>query len=329
MEDSAKRVLEILRQSGTYVSGQKIADSLGLSRTAVWKGVRKLRTTGYTIEAVPNRGYRLLGSVDLPISDEIRRFKNSGDFGCEIVFMKTLDSTNDLALMLASQGACHGTVVTADGQTSGRGRKGRKWVSPSGENLYISIVLRPPVSPAEASQIPILSVMAILRTMRETAPDLSLKIKWPNDVFAEGKKISGTLCEMKAEIDRVDHVIVGVGVNVNMDIPENLLDTATSMKAETGRVFSRPELAALLLDKFENLYSDWLGKGDLSDFQQEWRDHSMLLGRQVDVRTPTKIISGWAAGIDPEGALKLEYPDGRVRYVYAGDASLHGSGPVS
>ncbi|MBD3276910.1 MAG: biotin--[acetyl-CoA-carboxylase] ligase, partial [Candidatus Aegiribacteria sp.] len=213
--------------------------------------------------------------------------------------------------------------------TSGRGRKGRIWISPPGTNLYISLVLRPPVSPAEASQIPILAVIAILRTMMETAPDLSLQIKWPNDVFAGEKKISGTLCEMKAEIDRVDHVIVGVGMNVNMNVPMELKDIATSMKAETSITYSRARLAALLLKKFEDLYAEWLKMGDLSDFQQEWKDHSMLLGKRVDVKTPAKIISGWSAGIDPGGALKLEYPDGRVRFVYAGDASLHDSGPVS
>lgn len=325
MSESASRILGILRERGGYISGQKISRELGISRTAVWKNVEKLRQTGYTIDAVSNRGYRLMQSVDLPTSDEIGRYLGQVSLNPRVVYMKTVDSTNSLAMMLAARGAAHGTVVTADMQTSGRGRKGREWHSPPGSNLYLSMILRPPVPPAEASQIPILTVMASIRALRRLAPDLTCSVKWPNDIYCGGKKISGTLCEMKAEMDSVDHVVVGTGINVNTDpSKENMPETATSLFMETGRRYIRAELAAMLLEDFQRAYDAWIAEGSLEPFIPEWESCSLLLGRQVDVRTATKIVTGTAMGIAENGALKLQLRDGTRRLIYAGDATLHG-----
>ena len=250
MSDNSSRILGILRNSRDYISGEDISAELGISRSAVWKNIRKLREKGYIIDAVSNRGYHLSEGIDLPISDEIHRHLGTESFGCEIVFMKTVDSTNDLAMTLARQGAVHGTVVTTDQQTGGRGRKGRKWISPTAANLYLSIILKPEVSPAEASQIPILSVMASVRALERIAPGLQFKIKWPNDIYCHEKKISGTLCEMKAEIDRVDFVVVGIGINVNMKLfDDSLVDIATSLFMETGSECSRVKTAVFLLEE--------------------------------------------------------------------------------
>jgi len=324
MGRSASRVLEILRESGRYVSGQDISRELGISRTAVWKNVNKLRDTGYVIDAVSNRGYRLIESVDIPTSDEIARHCCTERIGREIVFMKAVDSTNSMAMMLASQGAGHGTVITADTQTAGRGRRGREWLSPAGTNLYMSIILRPPVSPAEASQIPIVSVISSMRALKRLVPDLECGVKWPNDIYCGGRKLSGTLCEMKAEMDRVEHVVVGTGINVNSDVSRDLPPTATSLLMETGSEHSRALLAAVLLEEFEKAYDDWLEDGSLRKFVREWEGSSLLSGRRVDVRTASKLISGLASGITESGALKLEMRDGSIRLIYAGDASLHG-----
>lgn len=325
MSDNSRRILGILRDSRDYISGEEISAELGVSRSAVWKIIEKLREKGYIIDAVSNRGYRLSESIDLPISDEIHRHLNTECFGSEIVYMKTVDSTNDLAMTLARQGAAHGTVVTTDQQTRGRGRKGRRWISPPGDNLYLSIILRPEVSPAEASQIPILSVIASVRALNRMVSDLQFNIKWPNDIYCYGKKISGTLCEMKAEIDRVNYVVVGTGINVNMKpTDDSIRNIATSLLMETGSEYSRVKTAVFLLEEFERIYNEWLSKGDLGFIIDEWNRYSMLRNMQVDVRTTTKIISGKAAGIANNGALKLELPDGSVRMVYAGDATLHG-----
>lgn len=326
MSDNSRRILKILRNSRDYISGENMSAELGVSRSAVWKTIRKLREKGYIIDAVSNRGYRLSEGIDLPISDEIHRYLDTECFGCEIVYMKTVDSTNDLAMTLARQGAAHGTVVTTDQQTRGRGRKGRRWVSPPGTNLYLSIVLRPEVSPAEASQIPILSVMASVRALERIVSDLQFKIKWPNDIYCHGKKISGTLCEMKAEIDRVDFVVVGTGINVNMKpSDDSIRDIATSLFMETGSEYSRVKTAVFLLEEFEKVYNEWLSRGDLGFIVDEWNTYSMLTDMQVDVKTTTKIIVGKAVGIANNGALKLELPNGSVRMVYAGDATLHGT----
>ncbi len=326
MGDNGRKILKILRNSREYISGEDISTELGVSRSAVWKTIGKLREMGYTIDAVSSRGYRLSEGIDLPISDEIHRYLDTECFGDEIVYMKTVDSTNDLAMTLARQGATHGTVVTTDQQTRGRGRKGRKWISPPGMNLYLSIVLRPEVSPAEASQIPILSVIASVRALNRMVSNLQFNIKWPNDIYCHGKKISGTLCEIKAEIDRVNYVVVGTGINVNMKpSDDSIRNIATSLLMETGSEYSRVKTAVFLLEEFERVYNEWLSLGDLGFIIDEWNTYSMLQNKQVDVKTATKIISGKAVGIANNGALKLELRDGSVRMVYAGDATLHGT----
>ncbi|MCK5116187.1 MAG: biotin--[acetyl-CoA-carboxylase] ligase [Candidatus Aegiribacteria sp.] len=329
MSSKSTRILEILRKSRDYISGEEISVELGVSRSAVWKSIGKLRGKGYIIDAVSNRGYRLSEGIDLPISDEIHRYLETEYFGREIVYMDSVDSTNNLAMTLAARGAAHGTVVTADQQTNGRGRMGRKWISPSGSNLYLSIILRPEVSPAEASQIPVLSVIASIRALERMVPDLPIGIKWPNDIYCRGRKISGTLCEMKAEIDRVNHVVVGTGIDVNMKPSDSIRDIATSLFMETGIEHSRVRLAAFLLEEFENVYNRWLIEGNLEFIIDEWDRHSLLKDKQVDVRTVNRIVSGKVMGISQNGALKLELSDGSERLVYAGDATLHGASPVS
>ncbi len=329
MSSKSARILEILRKSKDYISGEEISVELGVSRSAVWKSIGKLRGKGYIIDAVSNRGYRLSEGIDLPISDEIHRYLETECFGSEIVYMDSVDSTNNLAMILAARGAAHGTVVTADQQTNGRGRMGRKWISPSGSNLYLSIILRPEVSPAEASQIPVLSVIASIRALERMVPDLPIGIKWPNDIYCRGRKISGTLCEMKAETDRVNHVVVGTGIDVNMKPSDGIPDIVTSLSMETGIEYSRVRLAAFLLEEFEKVYNRWLIEGNLEFVIDEWDRHSLLKDKQVDVRTVNRVVSGKVMGISFNGALKLELSNGSVRLVYAGDATLHGTSPVS
>jgi len=320
------RILKILRNSRDYISGEDISAELGVSRSAVWKSIGKLRDKGYIIDAVSNRGYRLSEGIDLPISDEIHRYLDTECFGSEIVYMDSVDSTNSLAMTLAARGAAHGTVITADQQTNGRGRMGREWISPSGSNLYLSIILRPGVSPADASQIPVLSVIASVRALERMVSDLPFGIKWPNDIYCRGRKISGTLCEMKAEIDRVNHVVVGTGINVNLKpFDDSIRGIATSLSIETDTEYSRVRLAAFLLEEFEKVYNRWLIEGNLEFIIDEWDKHSLLKGKHVDVRTVNRVVSGKVAGITTNGALKLELPGGTVRFVYAGDATLHGA----
>ncbi len=324
MNENSRRILKILRNNRDYLSGEDISSDLGVSRSAVWKSIGKLRKMGYTIDAVSNRGYRLSEGIDLPIRDEIHRYLDCDTIGREIVYMETVESTNSLAMTLAARGAAHGTIVTADRQTSGRGRMGRKWISPPGSNLYLSIILRPLVSPAEATQIPVLSVIASVRALSRMVPDVSFKIKWPNDIYCHRKKISGTLCEMKAEIDRVEHVVVGIGINVNMKtFDESISTVATSLLSETGCNHSRVEMAALLLEEFDKIYSRWLSEGNLESIVDEWNSHSMLRNETVDIGTSSGIITGKAKGIAYNGALRLELPDGSMRLIYAGDATLH------
>ncbi len=326
MGDNTAGILRMLREGNGYVSGQRMSGKLGISRTAVWKSIEKLRKAGYLIDAVPRMGYLLLSGADVPTSDEIYRLCNAETFGRNVVFVESLVSTNDMAAMLASKGAVQGTVVTADAQTGGRGRRERSWYSPPGCNIYMSVILRPRVPPVDASQIPVLAVIGITRVLQSVCPGLECLVKWPNDVYCGGGKVSGTLCEMKAEPDMVNHVVVGIGLNVNMEKRDDLPPGATSLFIETGKKFSRAEIVARLLESFEKIYMRWIDERTVAPFAEEWRERSMLLGRKVEVRSGNETVVGTSVGITGEGALKLRLEDGNLRTVYAGDATLRKEG---
>jgi len=234
--ESEELVLAFLAEAvDEFVSGEAISDKLGLTRAAVWKHVDALRSQGYRIDAVPARGYRLVGIPDRLTPLELRPLLNTHDVGREVHWFEEIASTNDRAKELADDDAEHGEVVVAETQTAGRGRRGRAWASPARRNLYFSVVLRPDLPPVRAPELTLVASLAICDALRQAGVDAG--IKWPNDLLASGKKIAGILTELAAEPDRVDWVVLGVGVNVNSrreDFPDELRDTATSILLERG-----------------------------------------------------------------------------------------------
>lgn len=322
MNEITSHILELLRLEETHLSGQQISDELGISRTAVWKHVRQLRNAGYYIEASPRCGYRLRFSPDLPSGMEIRPLLHTDIIGKRIIFHTEVDSTNEVAMELAQEGESEGTVIIADYQSAGRGRLDRSWHSPSGMNLYVSVILRPPVTPFDAPQMSIVSVVAAVRAITRVVPGLDLGIKWPNDIITGGKKLSGILFDMKTDMDRVDYLIAGIGINVNMVQMDNSLDLkATSLKLETGKETSRPQLAAALLEELEKAYMHWLAKG-LSVFLTFWEQKSVLIGRIVEVDAPAGRLCGRVKGLSCTGGLNLELDDGQSLEVLAGDVHI-------
>ena len=320
---SEELVLAFLAEAGDeFVSGEAISDKLGLSRAAVWKHVNALRSQGYRIEAVPARGYRLLEIPDRLGELEVRPLLNTHDVGQALHWYEEVGSTNDVAKELADEGALHGEVVIAERQSAGRGRRGRSWSSPPRKNLYLSVVLRPDLPPARAPEVTLLAAVAVCQAVRR-AGVASAAIKWPNDVLASGRKLAGVLTEMAAEVERVQWLVVGIGVNVNAaagDFPDELRELATSLLIERGHPVPRALFAAALLTALE----EWLDRHAAEGFapvRAAWREMSDTLGREVRVRVGSADLVGLAEDVDETGALLVRTASGLERVV-AGDVEM-------
>jgi BirA family biotin operon repressor/biotin-[acetyl-CoA-carboxylase] ligase len=313
-------ILQLFRETPTgFVSGAVISKVLGVSRTAVWKQIKALRELGYHIEAFPSRGYQLLHSPDVLLAEEIGYGLPGQLIGNDLRTFEVIDSTNARACALAEAGAAEGLVVIADQQTAGKGRLGRSWVSPGGVNLYLSVVLRPPVLPVNAPQLTFLSAVAVCRTITEVC-GLQPTVKWPNDVLLNGRKAAGLLNEMSSETDRVNYVVLGVGVNLNMtaeQFPSRLRYPATSLLIEAGTRISRVGFARVLLAQIDALYGIYLQHG-ARPVLSAWEKYCDLTGKPVEVDCQSRLIRGVMAGLDDDGALLVKTAGGFER-VLAGD----------
>ncbi len=312
------------------ISGGRIADSLGVSRTAVWKHVEALRDRGYEIESVRSRGYRLIAVPERITNESLSVALQTRRLGRRSVCVDETGSTNSDAAQLAREGAAEGTVVIADAQSSGRGRLGRSWVSRPGCNLYMSVILRPPLPPSVAPQLSLvagLAVAAALDSVPTARDGLEARIKWPNDVLVGGRKICGILTEVEAEADRVAHVVVGIGVNLNSTedfFPPELRDIATSVLLAGGVRVDRARFAARLLCELEGLYDRFLADG-FGALVGMWNDRASLVGSDVTVSGAGEEVSGKCVGIDADGALLVEELAGSTpRRVLAGDVTIVG-----
>ena len=313
-----EKALELLASGGT-VEGAKLARELGVSRNAVWKVMNRLRQGGYKIDAVTNRGYRLLSAPDLLCETEISRWLTTKEIGRKLEIHELLDSTNNRAKALAAESAPHGTVVIADSQTGGRGRRGRSFFSPEHSGIYLTVILRPKCTPEQASLLTSMAAVATARAIEKTA-EADVKIKWVNDLYLNDRKICGILSEagMNMETGQLDHVAVGIGVNTaRMAFPPELQEIATSVGNETGAAPDRNRLAAEILNELEKLYDEQ----DSAAFLRESRRRSNVIGRDITVIEGDKRYPARAVDIDSRGRLIIETPEGRTRLNY-GEVSL-------
>jgi BirA family biotin operon repressor/biotin-[acetyl-CoA-carboxylase] ligase len=316
-----EEILQLLRDHSTeFLSGEEIRRHLRVSRTAVWKRVQRLRALGYEIEASTRSGYRLIGSPDLLTPSEIKPLLETKWIGKTIHHFDTLDSTNTKAYQLAQEGAEEGEVVVAEAQEKGKGRLGRQWFSPPFLNLYLSVILRPKISPHQASLITLMAAVAAANAIREFSGLLPL-IKWPNDILLRDRKVAGLLNEMHSEMDRVHFVILGIGVNLNMDeraFSKEIQAVATSLRIEMGQTVSRKVFLRSLLQALEKWYSIFLKEGN-DVLLEAWRDWAQIKGRKVKVTSFGETFVGVAIDVDSDGALILEIEEGKRRRVVAGD----------
>jgi BirA family biotin operon repressor/biotin-[acetyl-CoA-carboxylase] ligase len=311
-------ILGALKEAEAPLSGEALAGLLGLSRAAVWKRINRLKASGYAIEGSPRRGYRLLGLPDKLLPAEIMEGLKTRYLRGPIHHFDSLPSTNDLAKELGSKDAPEGSLVVAEHQSRGRGRLGREWDSPPAAGLYVSLLLRPLLPPTEMPQITLTAAVAVVRALRRSA-GLTPGIKWPNDLLAGGKKLGGILTEMETESDRIRHLVVGLGLNINnREFPPPLDLTATSLVLATGSSFSRREILQTWLEEFEALYDLFLNR-DFALILDEWRSYNVTLGQTVTVRQGPKEISGLALDVAGDGALLLKQGSGEVIRVTSGE----------
>jgi BirA family transcriptional regulator, biotin operon repressor / biotin---[acetyl-CoA-carboxylase] ligase len=306
------------------VSGAELSQRLGVSRAAIWARIEELRGLGYDIEASPHRGYRLVSAPDVLHADDlISRLGKTRVIGRDIRVFQETTSTNDVVEKLAGDGVKEGVVVFAESQRAGRGRLGRKWLSPAQRGLWFSVLLRPDLRPQETTRLMVASATALARAI-ELATGLQPTIKWPNDIQVRGRKVAGILTELNAELDHVKYVILGIGVNVNVnagDFPSDLRKQATSLKAEAGTANSRPGLAAVVLRELDNDYAR-VNAGEFAAVADEWAARCSTLGHAVVIRVGDRQIRGRAETLGEDGALLLRTEHGHLERIMGGDVRL-------
>jgi BirA family biotin operon repressor/biotin-[acetyl-CoA-carboxylase] ligase len=295
------KILDRLHEEEDFLSGEKLSEEFGLSRTAIWKHVKSLKEDGYKIESVTRKGYRLVSSPDIVNYDEIK----------EILHTKIVAAVNN-----------EGTVIVAEHQTKGRGRLGREWISLNRKGLYFSVILKPDTDPTKVAKLTLMGAAAVNRGLVDMG--IESRIKWPNDIVIKGKKVAGILTEMNCELGTINHIIIGIGINVNQskeEIPYELRDRASSLLIESNKAIKRKELMAAVLNRLDELYLKFLQDEDLDQVLEICREESAVIGKDVMVIQGNSSRKGHAVGINHDGELQVRFDTG-LETVYSGEVSI-------
>ena len=317
---------ELKKNKGKYISGEELSKKIGVSRTSVWKYINKLKEEGYVIESSTNRGYVLIESPDALYPNEIKGLMNTKLIGKEIVFLESVDSTNNYAKKMGEGEFQEGTLIIAEEQTAGRGRLGREWMSPKGKGIWMTIMLMPDIKPEQAAQITLIAAFAVVLGIKNVC-NIYAMIKWPNDVVVNGKKLCGILTEMGAEIDRINYLIVGIGINANvdeMDFTDSGLNIATSIKIQKGRDIDRKLLISDIIKNFEELYINFIEKGSIEYIIKDYKKVSATLGKDVRILEKGEEWHGLALDINNQGHLIVKMDDGTIKEISSGEVSVRG-----
>lgn len=319
-----EEILRLLRSADGYISGQELCNRFGVSRTAVWKAINQLKEAGYEIEAQQNKGYRLMAAPDLMTEAEIKSLMHTEWVAKEVLYFDTIDSTNTKAQELAEKGYPSGTLVVADKQESGKGRRGRSWVSPSGTGIFMTLMIKPDINPNNASMLTLVAALAVAKAITSVTGEKAL-IKWPNDIVINGKKVCGILTEMNAQFDYINHIVVGIGINVhNESFPEEISHMASSLMIEAGgKRFHRAQIIAETMSYFEQYYDTFLKTQDLSALVREYDELLVNRNKSVRVLDPKEPFDGKAMGITPKGELIVDTWESR-KLVSSGEVSVRG-----
>lgn len=319
-----KIIQRFLQAQDEPISGQQLADELGVSRTAIWKHIQQLQEDGYVFETVKKKGYVLTAVPDRLDFAQLKAYLTTKRFGQQAHFYEEVESTQLIAHELVRAGAPDGTVVIADTQTAGRGRMLRPWDSAKGKGIWMTVIIRPDILPHQAPQFTLVTAVAAVNAMKAMFKNFTPEIKWPNDILINGLKTTGILTEMIAETDRVQALLIGIGINVNHeqeDFPPELRTIATSLAIEEGQPIDRVVLTANFLHFLEH-YSDHYIKHGFGRIKELWEEASGTIGKQVRATTTREVIEGEAVAITEQGVLQIRKPDGEVVGVYSADIEL-------
>jgi BirA family biotin operon repressor/biotin-[acetyl-CoA-carboxylase] ligase len=297
------KVLSILlAHQGEYLSGQALSKHVGVSRTAIWKYIEELRQEGYEIEAKPRKGYRLKHRPDRVAAEEILQELQTTTFGQNIRYEPVAKSTQILAHQWAKAGAMEGSLVIANEQQAGKGRLGRDWHSPAGSGIWLSLIVRPPIPIQQASQMTLLAAVAVTSALIQMTT-IPIQIKWPNDLLINGKKVCGILTELRGEQDRIDYMVLGIGINVHQQsFPPSLEHVATSLAIEKKQEYSRARLIAAMMKELEQHYRQYLQDG-FAPIQTKWEQLSSSIGKKITAKTPQAEVVGIAEKLQDDGSL--------------------------
>lgn len=322
-------ILRKLRNSEEYVSGQSICNELGVSRTAIWKVINQLKEEGYVFDAVQNKGYKISSYPDVITKSEIESQLDDKNIIKKIQFFEEIDSTNTQAKLYAEQGEESGTLFVAEKQNGGRGRRGHNWISPAGSGIWMTLLLRPDIEPVNASMLTIVSAMAVTsaikREANEQGVDIECQIKWPNDVVVNKKKMCGILTEMSAQMEAVNYVVIGIGINVNTThFDDEIKATASSLYVETGKHFKRRRIIVFFAEEFTKYYNIFMEKQNLSGLKDDY--NKMLANKDniVKIINKEETFTGTALGINDKGELEVVKEDGSHTMIVSGEVSVRG-----
>ena len=314
------KVLEALyEKKGEYVPIDDLASKLEIPVSKVQEHITSLENEGYLIEMSSDKEFKLKEDLTLLLPHKLKDKLNTSYIGKEIHYFREVDSTNEVAKKLAREGAPEGTIIIAESQSRGKGRRGKKWISPLG-GAWLSIILRPNTLPINAPQLTFIAGVAAAQTIKDEY-GLDAGIKWPNDVLIDKKKVCGVLTEISTEINTIDYIVTGIGIDANIDVnllPPELRDTTTSIKSELDHDISRMILVQKFLGNFETMYDEF-NKGNFQEILRKWRQLSKTIGRQVEIRKGTEFIRGEAVGVNSKGALILELEDGTLQKIISGE----------
>ena len=317
-----RTILEFLKNHRTeYVSGQSMSKHMGVSRTAVWKHINELKKRGYQIESSSRKGYRLIAEPDLLTSDELSLGMPTRYLGQNVICFETIGSTNNYIKDRADQ-LPEGTLLVSEEQKAGRGRIGREWTSPSGKGIWMSLLLKPEISPQGAPKITQIAAAALVETVKELY-GLDVKVKWPNDIVVNGRKVCGILTEMGSELGRVSHIVLGIGINANIEsFGGELAEKATSLKIEKGHAIDRKKFLFYFLKELESLLDRFFGEGDFEPALNICRRYSAVIGKRVWINEKNSSVEVLATGINNDGELVVQYEDGSVKAIFSGEVSI-------
>ena len=319
-------ILKILKENKEkYVSGEEISNILGVTRASVWKNIKLLQKEGYTIDGVSKKGYKLINSPDILSFDEVSMYLNTNYIGKKIHHFITVDSTNSIAKDLAREGEAEGAIVLSEEQLKGRGRLKRSWISPKYKGIWMSIILRPEIEPIYASKITLIGAAAISKALLDM--DIKNYIKWPNDIVINNKKVCGILTEMSAELNTVNYIVMGIGINVNIDKEEmndDIKNNATSLKEYKGEWVDRKALFVSIVSHFEELYDQFKNYNSIEKTIEICKKNSIVLGKEIVLIKKSNKVVVKAIDIDKDGSLIVVHENGEKEKIISGEISLRG-----